>query len=133
MSTAVKDDGVSLDVVKKIKKIREKELEALAADHRPRSMPVESSLGEGLRFFLWGPQEVYAIRLRLEEIGHKSNSITVTDANRGHCIKAIQIGLYGERHIAFPGDDGFNQIGRLNNAELSRLASLALAFNEVFK
>lgn len=132
MSTAT-DDGVSLDVVKAVEKIRETEEQAIAADTRPRSTPVTSiPLGEGLRFFRWGPQEVYAIRVRLEEIGHKSNSIEATDANRGHCIKVIQIGLYGERHLKFPGDDGFNEIGRLTNAELSRLASQALAFNEVF-
>lgn len=128
-----KDDGVSLDVVKAVSQIREMELDALAADTRPREMPVTSvPLGDGLRFCRWGPQEVYAIRVRLEGIGHKSNSITATDDNRGHCIKVIQIGLYGKRHLEFPGDDGFNQLGRLSNAELSRLASQALEFNEVF-
>ena|SRR3990167_2254357 len=136
MSTETKDKDVpSLDAVKAVASLREAELRSIANDARPRQRDVKSDLLAGKMFYSrWTPEMNYAIRERLQGIDHKSNRITATDENRGHCIKVIQIGLWrnGERHLAFPGDDGFNELGRLPNAELSRLASEALEFNEVF-
>ena len=127
-----KEDGVTIEAVAAVQQLQAAEAHALATDTRPRTVEVQSILGTDLVFGRWTPEQSFVIRQRLEGIGHKSNSITVNDANRGHCIKAIQIGLRNPRFLAFPGEEGFNQIGRLPNAELGRLASEALKFNEVF-
>ena len=128
-----KDSGPTLEAVMAVASLREAELSAFEADTRPRFAIVEcDALGSGLSFARWSPEQVYVIRMRLESIGQTRNQITVDESNRGHCIKAIQIGLYSQNVLACPGDDGFNHIGRLSNAELSRLATDALTFNEVF-
>jgi hypothetical protein len=105
----------------------------MASDERPRTRTIAAEhLGDDLFFARWTPEQAYAIRVRLEENGHRGNRITATEENRGHCIKVIQIGLWRGRELSYPGDEGFNQIGRLSNAELSRLATEAMQFNEVF-
>ena len=130
---APKDTGPTLEAVMAVADLREAEKAFHEADTRPRIMSVDSpELGEGLVFRRWSPEQVYTIRSRLLGIGHTTNAIDVIESNRGHAIKAIQIGLVDGSKLAHPGDDGFNTIGRLANAELSRLATDALKFNEVF-
>ena len=133
-TTETNSGGPSLATVLAFNELRKAEAARLAADTRPRMAPCEcDELGTNLRWRRWTIEQCYTIRARLRGIGCGSNNFQSDAENRGHAIKVIQIGLInGDNSLAFPGDKGFNEIGRLSNAELSRLASEALQFNEVF-
>lgn len=133
MSDTKTAETPTLATVLAFDELRKAEAKRMADDTRPRKAPFDcSELGTDLKWRRWTIEQCYTIRVRLRGLGQNSNRLSVSDSNRGHAIKIIQIGLIANDVLAFPGEVGFNKIGRLPNSELSRLATEALRFNEVF-
>ena len=126
--------GPPLEMLAEVAAIRDAEIAAIEADPRPRTIDVSCTLGE-FRFRRWSPEQIDACEQRLRKAGIEELPLTASNVSvRGHLIKSIQIGLTGteDNNLAFPGQKGFDAIGKLPNEELERLANQALQFNEVF-